>query len=244
MKKWMLAVVAILILVGCVPATAVPIPEPTATRLILPVTTNTFVPTATPIIITPTISPTPTATPIPAITMGASYLIQPGDTLSAISDRSGVPVWYLARVNGITDISLIYAGTYLTIPTWPSPIGTSENPDKWILVVLSEQRVYAVENNIIVKTFIVSTGVAEHPTVTGTFHINEKLESTRMTGPGYDLPNVPWTMYFYRGYSFHGTYWHHNFGTPMSHGCVNMKTEDAEWLFFWAPMGTLVSVTE
>ena len=57
----------------------------------------------------------------------------------------------------------------------------------------------------------------------------------------YDLPNVPYTMYFYNnqilkawGYSLHGTYWHNNFGTPMSHGCVNLRTEDAEKLFYWA----------
>lgn len=47
-----------------------------------------------------------------------------------------------------------------------------------------------------------------------------------MTGPGYDLPNVPYTMYFYQGYGLHGTYWHNNFGTPMSHGCVNMPTPE------------------
>jgi len=54
-----------------------------------------------------------------------------------------------------------------------------------------------------------------------------------MSGPGYYLPNVPYVMYFYKGYSLHGTYWHNNFGTPMSHGCVNMRTEEAKWLFEW-----------
>jgi lipoprotein-anchoring transpeptidase ErfK/SrfK len=47
-------------------------------------------------------------------------------------------------------------------------------------------------------------------------------------------------MYFYRGYGLHGTYWHNNFGTPMSHGCVNLSTPDARWLFSWAPVGTKV----
>ena len=55
-----------------------------------------------------------------------------------------------------------------------------------------------------------------------------------------DLPNVPYTMYFYKGYGIHGTYWHHNFGHPMSHGCVNMRTSDAAWLFNWASVGTPV----
>jgi len=63
-----------------------------------------------------------------------------------------------------------------------------------------------------------------------------------MTGPGYDLANVPWTMFFYAGYAIHGTYWHNNFGHPMSHGCVNMTTTEAKWLYEWAPKGTLVVV--
>ena len=65
---------------------------------------------------------------------------------------------------------------------------------------------------------------------------------TDMAGPGYYLPDVPYTMYFYRGYGLHGTYWHNNFGTPMSHGCVNMRTPDARWLFYWAPLGILVNI--
>ena len=55
----------------------------------------------------------------------------------------------------------------------------------------------------------------------------------RAAGTYYSLPNVEWVQYFYQDYSFHGTYWHNNFGNPMSHGCVNMTNEDAEWLFCW-----------
>ena len=47
-------------------------------------------------------------------------------------------------------------------------------------------------------------------------------------------------MYFYGGYGLHGTYWHNNFGTPMSHGCVNLSQGDAAWLYNWAPVGTKV----
>jgi len=61
-------------------------------------------------------------------------------------------------------------------------------------------------------------------------------------GPGYYLPSVPFTMYFYQGYAIHGTYWHDNFGTRMSHGCVNLQTHDAEWLFEFASVGTIVNV--
>jgi lipoprotein-anchoring transpeptidase ErfK/SrfK len=101
---------------------------------------------------------------------------------------------------------------------------------------------YAHEGQTTVLAAVVSTGTRYYPTVTGRFNIYAKYTSTLMTGPGYYLPDVPYTMYFYGGYAIHGTYWHNNFGTPMSHGCVNMKTPEAKWLFNWAPSGTLVVV--
>ena len=76
----------------------------------------------------------------------------------------------------------------------------------------------------------------------GTYHIYARYVSARMRGPGYDLPNVPYVMYFYQGYGLHGTYWHNNFGHPMSHGCVNMPTSEAEWAFNWSTFGTPVIV--
>ena len=116
------------------------------------------------------------------------------------------------------------------------------NGARWIDVNLSEQRVYAYEGDMIVNSFIVSTGTARTPTVTGKFKIWIKLKSTTMSGPGYHLTNVPYAMYFYKGYGLHGTYWHNNFGTPMSHGCVNLTTADAGWLYNWAFEGTVVNV--
>jgi hypothetical protein len=74
------------------------------------------------------------------------------------------------------------------------------------------------------------------------YHIYTRLRYTDMAGPGYYLPNVPYTMYFYKGYGVHGTYWHNNFGTPMSHGCVNLSIPDSEWLFNFASVGTVVNV--
>jgi len=125
---------------------------------------------------------------------------------------------------------------YVTDPS------TLADEGRWVDVDLSQQRVTAYEGANPVRTFIVSTGVAAHPTVTGQFHIYVKYTATLMVGPGYYLPNVPFTMYFYKGYALHGTYWHHNFGHPMSHGCVNLVTADAQWLFNWASVGTLVNV--
>ncbi len=117
-----------------------------------------------------------------------------------------------------------------------------EGSERWIDVDLSEQRLYAYEGERLVNSFVVSTGTWQYPTVTGQYRIYVKYRYTDMAGPGYYLPNVPYTMYFYRGYGIHGTYWHNNFGTPMSHGCINMRTEEAGWLFNWASVGTLVNI--
>jgi len=114
--------------------------------------------------------------------------------------------------------------------------------EHWIDVNLSQQRVYAYAGDTLMNSFIVSTGVWQTPTVTGKYHIWIKLRSTTMTGPGYYLPNVPFTMYFYGSYGLHGTYWHNNFGTPMSHGCVNLSIPDAEWLYNFSSVGTLVNI--
>jgi lipoprotein-anchoring transpeptidase ErfK/SrfK len=56
----------------------------------------------------------------------------------------------------------------------------------------------------------------------------------------YDIPDVPYTMYFYADYALHGAYWHNNFGNPMSHGCVNLPVDVAKWMYDWAPIGTMV----
>ena len=116
------------------------------------------------------------------------------------------------------------------------------NGERWIDVNLSEQRVYAYEGDVLVNSFLVSTGVAETPTVTGKYQIYIKVRIQDMSGLGYYLPDVPWVMYFYDEYGFHGTYWHNNFGTPMSRGCVNMMIDDAAWLYDWASVGTAVNV--
>lgn len=116
------------------------------------------------------------------------------------------------------------------------------NGVRWIDVDLTHQMVYAYEGDVVVNSFVVSTGTWRTPTVTGQYKIYVKYRSAKMSGPGYYLPNVPYIMYFYKGYGLHGTYWHNNFGTPMSHGCVNLRTSDAEWLFNWASVGTLVNV--
>ncbi len=137
--------------------------------------------------------------------------------------------------------------TLFPSPTWvptalPSPIAAGSNGERWIDVDLTQQLLIAYEGATPVRWVRVSTGLPRTPTVTGQYRIYVKYESALMTGDDYYLPNVPYTMYFYKGYGLHGTYWHSNFGRPMSHGCVNLPTPEAEWLFYFASVGTLVNI--
>ncbi|MDZ7961311.1 MAG: L,D-transpeptidase [Aulosira sp. DedQUE10] len=116
------------------------------------------------------------------------------------------------------------------------------SPPRWIEIDLSEQRLLAWEGKKRVYSFRISTGKRLTPTPKGKFEINSKYRTNRMRGEGYDIPDVPYAMYFYEGYAIHGAYWHDNFGTPVSHGCVNLRVKQARQLYNWAKIGTLVVV--
>lgn len=113
---------------------------------------------------------------------------------------------------------------------------------RWIEVNVSTQRLIAWEGNMPVYAVVVSTGTADHPTLTGAFVVQSKHATARMRGEDYDVPDVPYVMYYDGNYGIHGTYWHNQFGTPMSHGCINVAVDHAEWLFQWASIGTPVVV--
>jgi hypothetical protein len=119
--------------------------------------------------------------------------------------------------------------------------------EHWIEVNLSEQYLTAWEGDVAVNSTYVSTGRPGFDTPTGTFYISVKMESDDMEGvlggEYYNVPAVPWVMYFTDvGHALHGTYWHSNFGYTMSHGCVNLPMDFAEWLYYWADYGTRVEI--
>ncbi len=189
---------------------------------------------------------TTSSVPSPPTSSGQTYTVRRGDTLSAIALRYGVSVWTLVQANGIRNPSLIYAGQVLHIPggrgTLPSSSPPAPAGGRWIDVDLSAQRLTAYEGSTPVRSTLVSTGLPRTPTPTGQYHTYVKYAAASMAGPGYYFANVPYVMYFYRGYGLHGTYWHANFGQPMSHGCINLPTSEAQWLYSWAPLGTPIKI--
>ena len=188
------------------------------------------------------------------------YVVQPGDYLSLIGNKLATDWVAMAEINAIVNPDSLRVGMTLLVPNSDDLLkyGSSYSNSRYNLtnnhpgahvgigrefvVVLNTQMAYAYEDGILQKAALVSTGLPATPTVQGDFAIYRKRRSQRMSGPDYDLDNVEWVMYFFRGYSFHGTWWHNNFGQPMSHGCVNMTNADAKWFYDFGSLGTPVHV--
>lgn len=205
-----------------------PLPTPTAMP---PLPAPSLVPTST---------PTPTPTQMPATVAGPTL------TLTAVASPTATPSLIPTPT---VAVMLTPTDTFEPVVTVCSEFNDGE---KRIIVDLSDQKLYACEDERLVLETPISTGRAVTPTPEGEYRIYLKLVADRMTGPGYNLPAVPWTMYFYRGYAVHGAYWHNKFGQVMSHGCINLPTMEcpAGWscpaqefadgrdvakeLFYWA----------
>jgi LysM repeat protein len=186
----------------------------------------------------------PAPPPVPAPVTG-THIVQVGETLARIAQRYGTTVAALVATNGLPNPNFIWVGQRLKVSQAGAPLPApaprpAPTGGKWIDVDLSKQRLTAYEGQTPVFSTLISGGLPATPTVVGRFSIQTKLAAQTMSGPGYWLPNVPYVMYFYGSYAIHGTYWHNNFGRPMSRGCVNMSVADAAWLYNWAPIGTPV----
>ena len=166
--------------------------------------------------------------------------------------RDGQP-WYEIR-DGLVTLSYYVPATHLHFISDDeiAPISPNVDPTlKRIAISIDTQTLTAYEGSRIVKQSKVSTGLpylnpdpTQIPTDTprGKFHIHAKRPSVHM-GDGtirsdaeaYELPGVPWVSYFESstGVAIHGTYWHNNFGLTMSHGCINMPSDEAKWVYRW-----------
>jgi LysM repeat protein len=188
----------------------------------------------------------------PGGTRPAVHTVQTGELLPDIAERYGVNPGALARLNDLQNNSALEPGRVLRIPTENALElleGISQRLDRalyptrterWIEVDLNQQMAIAYEGVRPVKAFVISSGFGDNPTVAGTFRIWVKIAmqdmrgGSRAAGDAYHVEEVKNVLYFHEDYAFHGTYWHSNFGTPMSRGCINMTEEEAEWLFDWA----------
>jgi len=131
-----------------------------------------------------------------------------------------------------------------------TPISAGVSADKKkVEVSIDQQELTAYEDSVVVLKTKISSGLDYHPlneiawdTPRGTFYVQNKMFSKHMGGgqlstdlEAYILPGVSFVSFFEPdlGVAFHGTHWHTNFGNRMSHGCINMRTDEAKWLFRW-----------
>ncbi|WP_295839311.1 L,D-transpeptidase family protein [uncultured Microbacterium sp.] len=162
--------------------------------------------------------------------------ITEGQTGRALGDTSGVAVAFAAQ--------LAEGNGRYALPVTETPFDTTKT-ERRIDVNLSTQTTTLWQNGEVYRTYTISSGAGDHATHTGNFRIGWKTAMQDMgCVPGYDYctKDVPWVAYFNGDEGFHGTYWHNNFGTPMSHGCINMTIPQAKELYDWAYRGTEVSV--
>lgn len=150
--------------------------------------------------------------------------------------------WYIASGD--------YIKLFEDIGTKEISLKTHATTTKRIVVDLSEQMIYAYDEEKLFMKEPISAGLKDTPTPRGTFTIFKKTPSRYMQGPiegvsdqYYDLPGVPWDLYFTaEGAVIHGTYWHDHFGEPWSHGCVNISPQIAKKLYEWSVLGMPVIV--
>ncbi len=110
----------------------------------------------------------------------------------------------------------------------------ARDPGKWIELNLQTQMLRCFEGPLEVFAALTATGSSRTPTPRGSYRILYKRHAQRMIGPGYDLPGVPFPIYITTtGIALHGTYWHHDYGRPQSHGCINVLSDEARWIFRW-----------
>lgn len=138
----------------------------------------------------------------------------------------------------LRDEALTVIGPMRKAPGWAVPGRT------WLDISILKQSLVAYVGTQAVYATLVSTGAdglgdpkETHSTVRGQFLIHTKHVSVTMSGDEagdeFDLRDVPYVQYFTEGYAIHAAYWHDSFGTPRSHGCINLAPEDARWLFQW-----------
>lgn len=178
---------------------------------------------------------------------GGSYEFVDGEEAGPIERQSVVDAWVeRTRVGSRIYHRLELEGEPRWTRSWYIGVAETRDPpfelrapdEPWVHVDLSEQTLVLYEGKEPTFVTLVSTGVEEHKTPTGTFAIHEKRVSDTMADLGpeagedrYSIDDVPWAQYFEGATALHGTFWHARFGLQKSHGCVNLSPRDAHRVF-------------
>ncbi len=167
-----------------------------------------------------------------------------GGAKRQLDQRAVVPVLEEATENGVAyayrvgEREWIDANQVRVVRPAPVPPGVVEG-ERWVDVDVDLQVLVAYEGPLPVYATMVSSGLKDTPTDTGTYRVWKKASEADMKGLSgedpYSVSTVPWTQWFFpeEGLALHTSYWHDRFGWPKSHGCVNLAPVDARWLYFF-----------
>lgn len=228
-----------------------------------PTYTPSPVPTVTPTPV-PTDASTPTRTPETNLqepapenntmvdAVGLTYVVQDGDTLGYIASRFGVTIDEVVGANNLVDPSSIYTGQELVIPglEYIPPASVSIGGPKYILVDISEQHLYAYEGDVLLYSFMASTGM-NNATAIGDFSVLNKIPNAYGSTWNIWMPN--WLGIYWAGGLQNGIHalpimpsgarlWSGYLGTPISYGCIVLGEYEAQLLYDWAEIGTPVVI--
>lgn len=133
----------------------------------------------------------------------------------------------------------------------PSAVAGGIVEGKQIILSITDQRAYFLEDGVLVKSHLISTGTTSHPTPLGVFKVDyHEYCAVSVT---YGGVYCYWWMGFAPDTGMHalpydpksGTWTSAScLGTRASHGCVRQATADAEWAYKWAPDGTRIDVID
>jgi|YNPNPStandDraft_1061719.scaffolds.fasta_scaffold03485_7 LysM repeat protein len=183
-----------------------------------------------------------------------THTVQRGETLAGIANRYGVSLWTLVQTNNIANPSLILPGQVLVIPESGSLASTapaSSTGGKRILIDISEQHLYAYQGDVLIYSFVASTGMPGRGTRTGTFQVLDRIPNAYAST--WDLQMPYWLGIYWAGPLENGIHalpilsngqrlWEGYLGTPVSYGCIILGTEQARLLYEWAEIGTPVVI--
>ncbi len=186
----------------------------------------------------------------------STHVVQRGETLTAIANQYGIALWTLIQVNNIASPSLIMPGQTLVIPQADSlapvstPIPAATGGGKRIVIDISEQHLYAYRGDVLVYSFVASTGMGGG-TRTGTFRVLDRIPNAYAST--WDLQMPHWLGIYWSGSLENGIHalpilsngqrlWEGYLGTPVSFGCIILGVEEARLLYEWAEVGTPVII--
>ena len=184
--------------------------------------------------------------------MPTNYTVEPGETLTRIAFKVGMPYWMIQQANPQIDPDRLRAGEVLTIPSKNDLLPLPVIPGKRIVISISQQRMWVYENGSLRNEHVISTGIDRSPTIPGVYQV--QTHEVEAYASVWDL-YMPHFMGIYEGWpgfmnGIHGLptlsngnrLWAGNLGRPVSYGCIILGLQEAEDLFNWAEAGTIVEI--